>query len=164
VVTINEVCRATYDFDRDSTSWHDNLSATFQERNVYRITRYDNGEDLADLELLSHHMDLLPAGGGTIKSPVSSESWTYQVDKYPSHPFTGVEVSFTRGWLKVSVPTNPCSYVTASSKMGLLGSISHDHDGYVSLRPGSPSELRQVTWHKNAADLSFAKWPSRLIL
>jgi hypothetical protein len=143
VVTINEVCKASLDFDYSGVSYHDSLTATFQERNVYRITRYDNGEDLADLELLSHHNDLSPAGGGTYKDPVSSESWSYQVAPYRSSLLTGVEVSFTRGWLRVSVPINPCSFVTASSKRGLLGSTSHDNDGYVSFTPGSASDFAQ---------------------
>lgn len=157
MVTINEVCRVTFDFDYSGVTYHDNLSATFQERNVYRITRYDNGEDRADLELLSHHKDLSPAGSGTYKDPVSSDSWTYQVISYPSPPLTGVEVSFTRGWLKVSVPNNPCGFVKASSIRGVLGGVAHDNDGYASPTPGEPSGFAQQlrsTFKPNSKSIS----------
>jgi hypothetical protein len=44
MVTINEVCTVTFDFDYSGVTYHDNLTTTLQERHVYRITRYDNGE------------------------------------------------------------------------------------------------------------------------
>ncbi len=135
MVTINEVCRVTFDFDYSGVTYHDNLSATFQERNVYRITRYDNGEDRADLELVSHHKDLSPGGVEPtrirrclrIHGPTKS---TKILRMLQSPPLTGVEVSFTGGWLKVSVPNNPCGFVKASSIRGVLGGVAHDNDGY----------------------------------
>lgn len=154
MVTINEVCTVTFDFDYSGVTYHDNLTTTFQERNVYRITRYDNGEDRADLELLSHHKDLLPAGSGTYKDPVSSDSWTYQVTSYPSPPLTGVEVSFTRGWLRVSVPNNPCGFVKASSIRGVLGDIAHSHDGYASLTPTDFQQQLRSTFKPNSKSVA----------
>jgi hypothetical protein len=133
-VTIHEVCKASWINDYKEISEHDNLSATFEERNVYRITRYDAGDGRADLELVSHEANVSPEGGGFFKNSVVSESWTYQVDQYSlsllqSHPMTGVDVSFTQGWLWVGVPNPPCSFVKASSPRGMLGRSAHDDSG-----------------------------------
>jgi hypothetical protein len=155
-LTIHETCKASFNFDYKETSKHDNLSVTFEERNVYRITRYNNGDDLADLELVSHHKNISSEGIGTFKAPPISESWTYQLGPYRSSPLTGVEVSFTRGWLKVSVPNNPCSFARVTSARGTLGEAAHDHDGYASGPPESEEFQRQLrsTFKPNSKNIA----------
>jgi hypothetical protein len=138
-VTIHEVCKASYSFEEKDVSNHDNLSATFDEVNVYRIMRYDGGEGLADLQLVSHQANISLEGGGTLKIPPpgQSESWTYQVDQdalrdLQSRATTGVNVSFTGGSVEVGVANNPCSSAKASSPLGGLGGFSHSMTGYTS--------------------------------
>src|SRR5208337_4431079 len=149
-VTIHEVCKASFSFEDKGTSERDNLSATFEERNVYRITRYDNGEGLADLELVSHQANISPEGGGTYDSPPAgvSYSWTYQVDQdalrmLQSRPITGVDVSFTGGSVGVGVPSNPCGFVKSSNPIGVLGGWSRDEGEGLSLVPGEPSPFKR---------------------
>jgi hypothetical protein len=143
-VTIHEVCEASFSAD---DFLHDSLSATFEESNVYRITRYDDGEGRADLQLVSHQANISLEGRGATKNPppVPSESWTYQVDQdslrmLQSRPITGVVVSFTGRSVAVSVPNNPCGFAKASHPLGVLGGWSHDFDGSSHLPEPSPFE------------------------
>jgi NACalpha-BTF3-like transcription factor len=75
VLTIHGVCKASADSDIEGQSMRDDLSVTFEERNVYRITEYDNSVVRADLELVSHQANVSAEGGGTWKA--ASGSWTH---------------------------------------------------------------------------------------
>ncbi len=158
-VTIREVCKVSESLEGSGASKHDNLSATFEERNVYRITRYDAGDGRADLELASHQANVSPDGGGFFKNSVESESWTYQVDPYSlsllqSHPMTGVDVSFTQGWLWVDVPNPPCSFVKASSPRGMLGRWAHDNSGESGLVPTPFKRQLNSTFKPNSTSIA----------
>jgi hypothetical protein len=75
VLTIHAVCKASANSDIEGQSMRDDLSVTFEERNVYRITEYDNGVGRAALELVSHQANVPAEGGGTWKAV--SGSWTH---------------------------------------------------------------------------------------
>ena len=133
VLTVHEQCSCSWQLDREGVSHHDEVTATLEERIVYRITKYDGGEGLADLELVSDQKNVTSQGSGTWRAAGASRSWTYQPYQVQS-TLVGVEISFTRGWLQVSAPNNPCSHVKKSDDLAVAGDFAHTYNGSEELR------------------------------
>ncbi len=143
VFTFQAVCKGSFHV----AGVDDEVSAVLQDRHVYRITKYDNGEGGTDLELISHHPSLSVSGEGKA-GPVS---WTYR------YPGSVAQSSSQWGSLNLSLPggsvevhaSNPCHAIVSTPEgVGGMAVSATDATEVHSRRktPDSPSDFeRQLT-------------------
>ncbi len=115
VLTVHEECTSTSTGDVPEIVDRQQVSGTYDERDVYRFTKLE-GEP-SDLEEVSHQGNGSVKGSGTYQIPLAkmSYSWTYgPSDDLGEALHRRVIIDLVEGWLQLYVAENPCNRVKAS--------------------------------------------------